>query len=86
MSFFSWACCGSIASVAAGRYDCVEHVEVKIDYLLQCLGSSAVAEAVWQGVVPNAILGLQREQFGDGVPPSLRSGATFRRPAVADQE
>ena len=74
----------SITAVAAWRHDCGKRIEVEFGDLAQSFGGATVAEAVGQGLVPVGILGLQREQFGDGGPPALRSGAAIRRPAVAD--
>jgi hypothetical protein len=65
----------SIASKATRRFDVGEGVKIELDDRLQCLGGGAVAEAFGQGVAPCAVFGLQDEQFGDCVPPSLRSGA-----------
>ena len=75
---------GSIAAIAAWRHDRGKRVEVEFDDLAQSFGGGTVAEAVAQCLVPAGILGLQREQLGDGGPPALRSGAAIRRPAVSD--
>jgi hypothetical protein len=34
--------------------------------------------------MPGGILGLQRDQLGDGVVPTLSSGPSVRRPTVTD--
>lgn len=68
-------CFGSIAAVAARRLDVGECGEVEIDDVLERLGGCAVAQAVGQGVEPGRVLGLQAEQFGDGVVPALRPAA-----------
>src|ERR1700704_731493 len=68
----------SIASKATRRLDVSENVKIEIDDGLESLGGGAVTEAVGQGVAPGGVFGLQGEQFGDGVVPSLRSGASVR--------
>ena len=75
---------GSIAPVAARWHDCDERVEVEIDNGLKRLGGGTIAQAVGQRVVPGGILGLQRDQPGDGVVPALSSGPSVRRPTVTD--
>src|ERR1700730_8072054 len=74
----------SIASKATRRLDFSENVKIELDDGLESLGGGAVTKAVGQGVAPSCVFGLQGEQFGDGVVPSLRSGASVRWPAVAD--
>jgi hypothetical protein len=76
----------SIASKATRWLDVSEDVKIEIDDGLESLGGGAVTEAVGQGVAPGGVFGLQGEQFGDGVVPSLRSGASVRWPAIADAE
>jgi hypothetical protein len=75
----------SIASKATRRLDVGKDVKIELDDGLQCLGGGAVAEAVRQGVAPGGVFGLQGEQFGDCVTPSLWSGASIRRSAIADR-
>ena len=75
----------SIASKATRRLDVSEDVKIELDDGLESLGGGAVAKAVGQGVAPGGVFGLQGEQFGDGVVPSLWSGASIRRSAIADQ-
>jgi hypothetical protein len=74
----------SIASKATRRFDVGEDVKIELDDRLQCLGGGAVSEAVGQSVAPRGVFGLQDEQFGDRVTPSLWSGASIRRAAIAD--
>jgi hypothetical protein len=74
----------SIAPVAARWHDCGERVEVEIDDVLKGFGGDTIAQAVRQRVMPGGILGLQRDQLGDGVVPTLGSGPSVRRPAVTD--
>jgi hypothetical protein len=62
------------------------NVKIELDDGLESLGGGAVTKAVGQGVAPGGVFGLQGEQFGDGVVPSLRSGASVRRTAIADGE
>ena len=75
----------SIASKATRRLDVGEDIKIELDDGLESLGGGAVAKAVGQGVAPGGVFGLQGEQFGDGVVPSLRSGASIGRSAIADQ-
>ena len=75
----------SIASKATRRLDVGEDIKIEIDDGLESLGGGAVAKAVGQGVAPGGVFGLQGEQFGDCVAPSLWSGASIRRSAIADQ-
>ena len=72
-----------ITSIAAWWFDGGECLEVEIDDGLQGFGGGCVAEAVGQGVDPGGVVGLQRQQFGDGVAPALRPGASIGRAAVA---
>jgi hypothetical protein len=74
----------SIAPVAARWHDRHEFFEVEIDNGLKRLGGGTIAQAVGQRVVPGGILGLQRDQLGDGVVPALSSGPSVRRSAVTD--
>ena len=74
----------SITPKATRRLNVGEDVKIELDDGLQCLGGGAVTKAVGQGVAPGGVFGLQGEQFGDGVVPSLRSGASVRRTAIAD--
>jgi hypothetical protein len=74
----------SIASKATRRLDVSENVKIELEDGLESLGGGAVTKAVGQGVAPGGVFGLQGEQFGDGVVPSLRSGASVRRTAIAD--
>src|SRR3954452_11891958 len=76
---------GSIASKATRRLDVGEGVKIEFDDGLESLGGGAVAKVVGQGVAPGGVFGLQCEQFGDGVVPSLWSGASIGGSAIADQ-
>jgi hypothetical protein len=76
----------SIASKPTRRLDVSEDIKIELDDGLESLGGGAVTKAVGQGVAPGGVFGLQGEQFGDGVVPSLRSGASVRRTAIADGE
>jgi hypothetical protein len=75
---------GSVAPVAARWHDCDERVEVEIDNGLKRLGGGTAAQAVGQRIMPSDILGLQLDQPGDGVVPTLSSGPSVRRPTVTD--
>jgi hypothetical protein len=75
----------SITPKATRRLDVSEDVKIKFDDGLESLGGGAVAKAVGQGVAPGGVFGLQGEQFGDRVVPTLRSGASIRWSAIADQ-
>jgi len=76
---------GSVTAIAAWGDDRGEVVEIEVDDGLKRLRRSTVAKAVGQGVGPGGILGLQGEQFGDGVTPALSSAASVDWPAEADQ-
>jgi hypothetical protein len=75
----------SIASKATRRRDVGEDVKIEIDDRLESLGGGAAAKIIGQGVAPGGVFGLQGEQFGDGVVPSLWSGASVGRSAIAYQ-
>jgi hypothetical protein len=70
--------------MAARWHDCDECVEVEINNNLKGLGGSTIAQAVVQRIMPTAILSMERDQPGDGVVPTLRSGPSVRRPTVTD--
>ena len=74
----------SIATKSARRHDGSEFIEIEIDDGEQRRGGGGVAEAIWQGVVPGDVLGLQREQSSDHVVPALQAGAPVDWPPVAD--
>ena len=69
----------SITTVSTRWHDGSEFIEIEFDDGLQCLGGGTVAKAVGQGVAPGGVFGLQGEEFGDGVAPSLWSGASIGR-------
>ena len=75
----------SVAPEATWRRDGREFIEIEVDDGLEGLGGGAAAKAVGQGVVPGGIFGLQGEQFGDRVTPSLWSGTSICRSSVADR-
>ena len=58
----------------ARRLDGNQLVEVEIDDRLQGITSSAVAQWFGQRVEPSGVLGLQRDQLGDGGTPAPRPG------------
>ena len=64
----------SIAPEAARRLDGNQLVEVEIDDRLQGITSSALAQWFGQRVEPSGVLGLQRDQLGDGGTPAPRPG------------
>jgi hypothetical protein len=76
----------SIPAKATRRDDGLEFSEVEIGDGLEGFGRGCVAEAVGQGIKPGDELGLQSEQLGDGVVPSLWPGASVGRPAIANPE
>lgn len=76
---------GLQSSIAAWRFDVAEGIKIEIDNGLQRLGSRVVAEVFWQGLAPGSVFGLEGEEFGDRITPSLRSGASIDGPAIADQ-
>jgi hypothetical protein len=71
----------SIASKATRRLDVSEDIKIEFDDGLESLGGGAVTEAVGQGVAPGGVFGLQGEQFGDSVVPSLWFGASANSPS-----
>jgi hypothetical protein len=76
--------CALITSKATRELDVGEDVKIEFDDGLKSLGGGAVAKAVRQGVAPGGVFGLQGEQFGDCIAPSLWSGAAIHRSAIAD--
>ena len=74
----------SIATVAAWRFGAGQRVEIEIDDGLQRFGHSSFMEALGKRVEPSAILGLQREQLGDGIPPASRAIASICTPGGSD--
>jgi hypothetical protein len=70
--------------LSARRHDSDECVEVALDNGLECLGSGTVAQAVREHLMPGDILGLQRDQPGDGIVPTLSSGPSVPLPTVPD--
>jgi hypothetical protein len=50
-------------------------LEIELDDGLQGLGGGGGAQSVGQGIGPGGVFGLERDQFSDGVLPSLRPGA-----------
>ena len=76
--------CGSIAAVSAWWFDAGEVGHVEIDNGLQGFGRGGLTQSVWQSVSPGGVVGLQREEFGDGVVPALGTGPAIGRPAIAD--
>ena len=77
-------CCGSVASVSPGRLDVGKGFEIEIDDGLQRLSGGRVAQPVGHGIGPGGVFGLERDQLGDRVAPSLRPGAPVCRPFVSD--
>ena len=71
---------GSIASEAARRLDIAEFVEVEIDNGLQRLPCGAIAGGFGHSGEPIGVFGLQGEQFGHRVLPSLDPRAPVGRP------
>ena len=74
-----------IASEAAWRLDIGDVVEVEIGDGLQGLAGRAVAGGFGQRVEPLRVLGLQGEQLGYCLVPSLRPVAPIGGSAVADE-
>jgi len=76
--------CGSVASVSAWWLDVSEVCQVEIDDGLQGLAGGGLAEGVWQGVGPGNVVGLERDELGHRVAPTLRAGSTIRGLPIAD--
>src|ERR1039458_7117415 len=76
--------CGSVASVSAWRLDVSEVCEVEIDDGLQGFAGGGLAEGVRQGVGRGNVVGLERDELGHRVAPTLRAGSTIRGLPMAD--
>jgi hypothetical protein len=74
----------SIASIATGRINLGQGVEVEVGDSLQRLSCRRGAKAVGERVEPRNVFGLQGDQFIDGIAPALRSAASIGGPAVPD--
>jgi hypothetical protein len=66
------------------RHDRCEVGEIEIDDRLEGDVGRGVAEAVGQDIMPGGVVGLQREQLGDGVAPALRAAAPVGRSVIMD--
>jgi hypothetical protein len=73
-----------IAAIATGRIDGRQGVEVDIGDGLQCLSGWRGAKAVGKRVEPCNVLGLQGDQFADGIAPALGAATSIDGPAVSD--
>jgi hypothetical protein len=74
----------SVSPVATRRDNRGKLFEIEIGDGLQGFGGSRVAKAVRQGIAPGGIFSLQSEQFGDGIVPTLGSGASICCAAVSE--
>jgi len=75
-SHFSWTVVKhSVAAIAARRHDRREVGEIEIDDRLEGVVGRGVAQTVGQRLMLGDELGLEREQFGDGVAPAPRATA-----------
>jgi hypothetical protein len=74
----------SVATVAARGEDVGERLEVELNDGRQRLSGGAVGEGLGQGLMPCGVLGLQGEEFGDGVTPALGPGAPVLGPTITD--
>ncbi len=74
----------SIATEAAWRLDVDEVVEIEIDDCLQGVAGGGVTQIVRQNVIPGGVFGLQGDQPGDRVVPTLCARAPVGWPPVAD--
>ena len=75
---------GSITAIATGRIDGRQGVEVDLCDSLYRLSCWRATKAVGKCVEPCNILGLQGDQFVDGIAPALRTAAPIGGPAVSD--
>ena len=67
----------SVAAIAARQLDCGQDVEVQIDDRLERLCGRRAPERLRQRVEPRGLTGLEIDQFGDGIVPTLDAA---RRP------
>jgi hypothetical protein len=74
----------SISSVSEWWHDDGEFIEIEFDDRQQSCSGWTVAKTVGQGVAPGGVFGLQGEQFGDGIAPALRPGASVGRSPIAE--
>jgi len=75
----------SVASVAAWWFDGGEVIEIELGYCLQSLGGGGAAQSLGQAVGPGSIVGLERDQLGDGIIPPLWPGTPIRWSLIADR-
>jgi len=74
----------SVASVSARRFDGSQFVEVDIGNGLESVGGSGALQGVGQRLGPGGVFGLERNQLGNGVMPSLWPGAPVSRSPIAN--
>ncbi len=74
----------SIASVSAWRFDGGQFVEVDIGNGLESVGGRCALEGIRQRLGPGDVFGLECNQLGDGVMPSLWPGASVSRSPIAN--
>jgi hypothetical protein len=74
----------SVPAVSPGWYDGGERFEIEFSDGLESLGGGAVAKAIGKCFEPGGIVGLQGEEFVDGVMPALRAGTAVGGTAIAD--
>jgi hypothetical protein len=74
-----------IASEAAWRLDRSDVVEIEIKDGLQGLAGGAITGGFGQRLEPSGVLGLQRQELGDGVMPALWPAAAIGRPTISDR-
>ena len=74
----------SVASVSAWWCDGGQFIEVDVGDGLESVGGRGALEGVRQGLGPGNVFGLECNQFGDGVLPSLWPGASVGRSPVAN--
>jgi len=74
----------SVASVSAGWFYGGQFVEVDIGNGLESVGGGVALQGIGQRLGPGGVFGLERDQLGDGVMPSLWPGAPVSRSPIAN--
>jgi hypothetical protein len=76
---------GSVAAVTAGWGDGGERFEIEVGDGLEGLGGGTVAEGFGERLEPGDVVGLQGEEFFDGISPALRAGAAIGGTTISDE-
>jgi hypothetical protein len=75
----------SVSSVSAGWSDSGQFVEINIGDDLESFGGWGALEGIGQRLGPGGVFGLERDQLGHGVMPSLWPGAPIGRSPIANR-